>query len=241
MKRRLLIWDGAGSLAEATMLLLRMGIDTFLVESTEEARAALDDDGRRFRALAFPPEADLTAIARLGAEVAARDPESPQLALVAIGSKPAAKRLADLRQAGVRHAVWSQVDASALRFVVNAALTLPNERVARSDPRAPVNLLGSFEARTRTRQAVVYTLSPRGAFLETPRPLPKGVSTRVTIRLPGRVVTTRALTIHANDVGDRRAPRWPIGMSVLFGGLSPEAGSTLRRFVMERLAQVSTE
>ena len=235
MTRTLLICDDeAGSLPEQTKRLLQMGVDVLLVDSLAEARAALDRDAHRFRALAFSPEIDPAALAGFRAEHAARDPESPAIALVAIGRRPDAEHLADLVGAGLRFAVWNPSDASALRFVVNAALTLPSELSTRSELRAPVDLLGSFDAHGTTQQAVVYTLSTRGAFLETPRPLPKGVSMRVTIRLPGRVLTTRALTIHANEPENRRELRWPIGMSVLFGGMGPASQSLLRRFVAER-------
>jgi hypothetical protein len=218
-----------------------MGIDAVPVDSSEEARAVLQQGRRRLRALAFPPEADLAQIEQICTDVAARDPESPHASLFAIGRKPAPERLADLHRAGVRFAVWNLDDGSALRFVANAALTLPKEMVERSEPRAPVDLLASFEANGLPAQAVVYTLSSRGAFLETPRPLAKGSSTRVTIRLPDQVIAARALTIHSNHPEDLLASRWPIGMSVLFGALSPASEAALRRFVVERLAQITIE
>jgi len=53
------------------------------------------------------------------------------------------------------------------------------------------------------------------------------------------VITTRALTIHSNTQEDQREQRWPIGMSVLLGGLGPASESALRRFVADRLAQIT--
>lgn len=240
MRRYLLVWnDGSGALGDATRMLLRMNVDALLVASPDALRDALADPLRGARALAIAPDADLGALAAIRAEASARDASAPPPSLVVIGDRPAADRTNALRAAGVRHAVWSPRDASALRFVVNAALAFPEELAPRSEPRVPVDLLGAFDAHGVVRQAVVYTLSLRGAFLETPEPLPKGSSTRVTLWLPERVVTTRAIALHSNAREDQRAPRWPLGMSVLFGGLAPDAESDLRRLIECRMRQIA--
>lgn len=225
-----------GSLGPVALRLLRLGFDTVYAAAPDEALLVADEAGARVRALVFPPHLGPTALAPIAARVAAAPGSPCPPAQVVIGPRPDAARCAALREAGVQWALWSLDDEGALRFVLNSALALPAELAPRKEPRVPTNLLGSFEAEGARHNAVVYTLSPRGAFFETPRPVGKGTPVRIEIWLPGRPLRARGIVIHANEPGAAREPRWPLGMSVVFAGLGPSEDAFLRRYVAERAA-----
>jgi hypothetical protein len=82
----------------------------------------------------------------------------------------------------------------------------------------------------------VYTLSARGAFLLTDRPLAPG--RRLLLELPVGLVRARARArvVMANPPGSSADPALPPGMAVAFEALDAPSAAVINRLVDERLA-----
>jgi hypothetical protein len=225
--------DGGSALGPIALRLLRLGVDVLYAKTPDEAWLLAKQEGRRIGVLLFPPDLDPGKLTRVSACARIRaDGEGPSL--IAVGERPDDATRARLREAGVGWAVWEPGDDAALRFAVNAATVLPKEVVPRSEPRAPISLLASFFEGEERRDAVLYTLSTTGAFLETSRPAPKDAQITVEIWLADELLETEARVVYANSPGERRRASWPVGMGVVFAELEPRMRETVRHYVEER-------
>jgi hypothetical protein len=229
-----LVCDGGREgLGLVALRLLRLGIDTLYAADLDEGCLLAAQEGGRVRAILFPPQWEVGDLAPIVERIDAT-PDVPPPTLVAVGECPSPADRTRLRAAGIRWAVWEPANDSALRFVVNSALLLPSEMVKRNELRVPTNLLGRFRSEAGRQDALVYSLSARGAFLETPRPLPKGSEIDLEIWFPRTVLRTRAQVVYSNAPDGLREPRLPLGMSVVFAELDSGREAYLRRYVAER-------
>jgi hypothetical protein len=225
--------SGREGLGLVALRLLRLGIDALYAGDLDEALLLAAQEGSRIRAILFPAQHDEREPTSIMKQIAS-SPEGCSPTLVAIGECPSPADRTRLRAAGVRWAVWEPANDSVLRFVVNSALLLPTEMAGRKELRVPTNLLGRFRSKAGRQDALVYSLSARGAFLETPRPLPKGSEVDLEIWFPRTVLRTGAQVVYSNAPDGRREPRLPLGMSVVFAELDPGREAHLRRYVEER-------
>jgi hypothetical protein len=214
-----------------------LGYPVVRVESADGGRALLIDRGDAQRA------------AIVGAQIAERDavaevsrlrdlaPSRP-LAVLAFGPRPDLPGCQRLRDAGVTLWLDEPMAPHVLRFQINRALG-PGEAAPRSALRAPVDLSVAVSSRLQTRQKQIYTLSARGAFLLSDRPLPAG--RRVALELPVGMLRprTRARVVLSNPPGRRAHPGLPSGMAVSFLGLDAPAAAVIDRLVAERLAALA--
>ena len=84
---------------------------------------------------------------------------------------------------------------------------------------------------------VVSSLSPRGAFIETPDPLPVGSQLRLEIELPSDRFRVFARVVHC-QTDDPDRPLSPAGgMGVAFFGPDPDTELALRKAVEERASR----
>ncbi|UCE87500.1 MAG: PilZ domain-containing protein [Deltaproteobacteria bacterium] len=225
--------DGGSSLGPIALRLIRLGIDVLYAKTLDEAWLLAKQEGPRIGALLFPPGVDTRGLARVSSCAhGARDGGGPSL--IAVGESADAATRARLREAGVGWAVWEPGDDAALRFAVNAATLLPSEILPRGEPRAAISLLASFFVGEERTDAVLYTLSTHGAFLETPRPAPKDAEIALELWLADELFETRARVVYANVPGEQRCMSWPVGMGVVFEELDPEMREYVRHFVEER-------
>lgn len=225
--------DDGATLGGVVLRLLRLGTDVLYAASPDEAFLLARQEAGRIHALLFPPSMGLGDLARV-AECLESHPKGRSPTLVVIGSRPDDTARAQLRAAGAEWAVWKPADDSALRFAVSAALCLPRDAEHRDGPRIPTSLDASFKCGDRRDGAVVYTLATRGAFLETPRPLPEGTSLQVELCLPEKRISVEAQVRYATAAGQHRRPPWPGGMGIAFTALDPDAEALLRGYVEQR-------
>ncbi len=231
--------EGSEELGPVAHRLLRAGIDVVYARSTDEAFLLAGQEARRIHALLVSPTVPPDDIVRVAGAVEAAAGDSRQLQRVVIGRKADAATRKALRAAGVSWAVWDPEDAAALRFVVTAALTLPSEIVPRHEPRVPTSLMASIHHEGERRDALVYTLSALGAFLEVPSPLPVGTKLELEMWFASRIVKTSAEVIYTNAPDATRRHCWPLGMAIVFAPLSQKDERSVRKYIEEQTSRIS--
>ena len=226
--------DGAGPLAKR---LVAVDVTPVCVSDVHEAVAALEKRDPPIAAALVPT--DWTEDNIKGALKSMRKvaPASGIL-FIAYGRAPDAKTRKRLRSAGVKLALWEPFDDGTLRFQLNRALSGDRDQHGRDDPRAPTYLFARISVGGRTKDAIVYSLSVGGAFLETPRASMEGARLELEIRIPGDPVNVRATVLFANVPGNLLRPNLPLGMGVRFENVSPEQHKQLKGYVEHRLSQI---
>jgi hypothetical protein len=233
-ERYALVFDSeVDSLGAVALRLLRMGIDVVYAQPGDEALLLADDVSDRVQALIVPPSVSTVELGRISQRLAGSREGKPPSVIV-IGEPPSEEVRQELRAAGASWAVWNPDDDNALRFAVNGALTLPSELVPRSEPRVPTNLMASFSREGARTDAIAYTLSAKGAFLETPSPESVGSMLQVEIWLPSLRVTTNAKVVYVKEIRDRARASWPVGMGIVFEGMGERREARVRRYVEQR-------
>jgi len=92
----------------------------------------------------------------------------------------------------------------------------------------------TVHAAGRRKEAQLYNLSERGAFLETARPSTVGAEIDVELQLPNGPRSLPANVLHTNVPGNLLRPHVPIGMGIRFKDPSPSISSDLARIVAQR-------
>jgi hypothetical protein len=214
-----------------------LGYPVAELETRQGTRVLLVDRGGSGRAAVLPSALAGHAGDLLEDMVSTLRSLAPSRPLVplAFGAPPDNAARLRLRNAGIELALREPLDAHVLRFQVNRALAagpLP-ARLAR---RAPVEREVEVHRRLRCRSVPVYTLSVRGAFLLTDRPLAPG--RRLLLELPVGLVRARARArvVMANPPGSSADPALPPGMAVAFEALDAPSAAVINRLVDERLA-----
>jgi CheY-like chemotaxis protein len=233
-KLLLLIDAGAESMHLLASRVRRLGYLVVRAKTTEEAEQLLRDPRYAVSAAVIPT--DLPAASLPGALGALRQlsPVEP-LAFMVSGSRPSESRRRELAHAGVEFALWEPIDAHTLRFQINHAMAGHVPRASRRRAlRAPASWPAQLRVGTRHKEARVYTISARGAFLATPAPAVcrSVVATEIplpmaTVRITGRVVST-------NVPGNLMNRSLPVGMAVQFQDTPPETEALLQIYAEER-------
>ncbi|MBW2274827.1 MAG: PilZ domain-containing protein [Deltaproteobacteria bacterium] len=206
-----------------------------VVPGIDDAIALLRENQVDFGALMVPTHFDAKGLKkRLKPLIAEASPDG--LALVSVGPPPAKDQRRQLRGAGFKLALWDPIDDGILRFQLNRALNAEHDGNKRSNPRVPTFLLSRIFVGGREKDAVVYSLSSTGAFLETPRATMDGAEIELEIRIPGSSIRTHAEVVFCNVPGNLQRPKLPLGMGVRFQGLDKGSLKLLRSYVEERNA-----
>jgi len=87
----------------------------------------------------------------------------------------------------------------------------------------------------REKEALVYSVSPGGAFLATPRPSMRGARVSVQLPLPAGNLSLDGRVLYTNVPGNLQRPDLPVGMGVAFDAPSSEAERELRFAVAQTL------
>jgi len=154
---------------------------------------------------------------------------------LAVGSAPAPEIRQRLRELGFTLALWRPFDDHTLRFQVNRAfLRARREGPARSELRAPLACRVNIHTAGRRKEAQLYNLSERGAFLETPRPSMVGTEIDVELQLPTGPRSLPASVQHTNVPGNLLRSQVPLGMGIRFRDPSPTVSDDLARIVAQR-------
>ena len=108
-----------------------------------------------------------------------------------------------------------------------AFLRARGEGPTRGELRAPLAWRASIHVAGRRKEAKVYNLSERGAFLETPRPSIVGAKVDVELQLPRGPRSLPGKVLHTNVTGNLLRPHAPIGMGIRLYGPATGHGSLL--------------
>jgi len=151
------------------------------------------------------------------------------------GERPAPEASESFEQLGFTLTLWQPFDDHTLRFQLNRAF-LRGRRMgaARTELRVPMDCRARVSGGHRSKEAFVYSLSRRGAFLATPRPSATGARVEVNLMLPDRQLTLPARVMHTNVPGNLQRACAPIGMGVRFLDPSPHVQLELDRIVESR-------
>ncbi|HTF34868.1 MAG TPA: PilZ domain-containing protein [Myxococcota bacterium] len=229
--RCVLLLDGpSGRLAGLRDRLSGLGLSAILTKEPAEAVRALEGPSPAGAAL-LVPEFGGAALREALASLVEKAPER-DLGFVATGPTPSAETRLRLRGAGVRLALWEPFDDGALRFQLNRARHRKDN--GRDELRIPTTLLARIITVDRPRDAIIYNLSARGAFLETPRAHLRGAQIEVEIPLPLGMVRVRARVRFHNVAGNLQRANLPFGMGIEFTGVPRDATDAIRVYVEER-------
>jgi len=213
--RCVLLLDGpSGRLAGLRDRLSGLGLSGVSAKDGEEAARAVIQRS--------PPR-----VALLVEKAPARD-----LGFVVTGPLPNPETRDRLRGAGLRLALWEPFDDGALRFQLNRARH--HKGSGRDELRIPTTLMARIIAADRPRDAIIYNLSARGAFLETPRAQLRGALIEIEIPLPSGVVRAHARVRFHNVAGNLLRTNLPLGMGIEFTGVPRDATEAIRVYVQER-------
>ena len=99
--------------------------------------------------------------------------------------------------------------------------------------------MASFHHDGERRDALIYTLSALGAFLEAPSPLPIGTKLELEMWFASRIVKTSAQVIYVNAPDASRRHCWPLGMAIVFESLSEKDERSVRRYIEGQTTRIS--
>lgn len=215
-----------------------LGYPVAEVETREGRYALLVDRGGPARAAIVSAELARRVDGKLGGVLRTlRDlaPSRPLVPLV-FGTPTSVAARGRMRKAGIELALGESLDTHVLRFQVNRALASGGPLPVRVARRAPLEHAVAVRRRLRSRSIPVYTISARGAFLLTDRPLAPG--RRLWLEVPVGLIRPRTLArvVMASRPGASTDPTLPSGMAVVFEDLDGPSTAVINRLVEERLA-----
>lgn len=208
-----------------------------VVPGVEDALALMRQNEVEYSALLIPSDYETKGLKKILKQLVALAPPEG-LSLVSVGPQPNNDQRKRLRGAGIRMAVWDPIDDGVLRFQINRALNRDQETNKRDTTRVPTFLLARVFVGGREKDAVVYSLSATGAFLDTPRATMDGAEIELEIRIPGSSIRTRATVVFCNVPGNLQRPKLPLGMGVRFEGLEKAQLKLLREYIHQRVAEL---
>ncbi len=235
----LVLDDESTGLGDAALRLLRLGVDVFYANDPDEAIVFCSQpEARLVRAVMFPEGLATDALERVVSRLPATA-EGAGPSLVAVGELADDHRLVELRKAGAERALRPPFDDATLRWVVNAARFEHDHEPKRRHTRAPTNLLARASWGLKRKDLVCSSLSPGGAFLETPSPLNEGTRIKLKLPLPSGSVTLKAVVAnHSEGRGEGTSGELrPAGMGVTFLDPGEADRSALAEYVQARLAE----
>jgi hypothetical protein len=236
----ILVLDGSDAPRGALLMRLRrMGYRALRAKTPEEAFALVEERRHCVEAALIPPD---LAVANLRAALEILSTRSPSgsLGYVLAGACPPEETLAEMREAGVKLALWEPLDDARLRFQVNRALAGTDSALLRRDAmRAPLEVPAQILQAGRSKESRVYTLSAGGAYLETPRPAMRGANVEVELDLWPTTIRVAGVVAYTSVPGNLRRTNLPIGMGVRFEGLEEGGLARIRRAVAEVSLQLT--
>lgn len=233
LERSVLVMDGGGApRAALAHRLRRLGYRTLRAKSPEDAFRLVEEHRHLIGLALIPPDLAVIDLPAALAALAAGAP-SGQLSYIVTGPPPPGDALGELRDSGVRLALWEPFDDARLRFQVNRALAEDAAGIARRETRAPVDLPAQVFQSGRQKPARIYTLAAGGAYLETPRPAMRGARVEIEIPVGAGPVRASGVVVYTNVPGNLHRGNLPVGMGVRFAELADPAGAAIRRLVAE--------
>ena len=231
----LLIDAGVEPMQLLAVRLQRLGYRAVRVKTTEEAHQALVEPRLSVGLAVIPP--DLPAASLAGALQALRRlAPGAQLPFLVTGTRPSREARDALARAGADAQIFEPVDAHTLRFQVNRLLAGPRAaRSTRRVERVPSNVPVRLWIGRREKEARLYTISSRGAYLSTQAPALRNTEVQVEVELPRARVRTAARVVMTNVPGNLMRKNLPVGMGVRFESTSIETAAHLQMYTDARL------
>lgn len=233
VRAALVVDDAEATLGDVVLRLLRLGIDVFYSKDRDEAWLLAQEEAQRIHALLFSPGVGVDDISNIVDCLKTHAAPVPRT-LVAIGERPDDDIREGLRACGVQWALWEPYDESALRSVVSAAMSGGLGENSRQEARLPTTLLGRAFMGIHRKDVIIYTLSAKGAFLETPSPYLSGSKITIEIALPDDSFVAKANVVYSKDAREAGPAAEPNGMGVEFSKLDPRSEEKLRKFLEEQ-------
>jgi CheY-like chemotaxis protein len=227
--RVLVVEDGA-KLGPIALRLMRLGTDVHYAQGAEEAALYIEEEGPRIDVLLLSPEADLAAAVELVEQAEKAFGCAP--VLVVSGERPSSERQAAIRAAGASWVLWAPLEDGEIEYVLAAVKAQQQPPGQRRMLRVPMNSMAWVRAGTQTLSAVLNSLSPMGAFVETTGSVEVGRPIRLEFELStGRV---RTFANVANVRPEQENSSNGTGMGVVFYDLDTETETQIREAVEER-------
>ena len=230
--RRVLLLDGFGVSTEAVTARLRaLDVDAVRAKTPDEGLQLVGEDPA-IAAVLLPsdlPAPELGSFVHLlrGAATGRR------IAFLVVGPRPALEARQAFREAGVDLALWEPFDDATLRFQTNRALAISGQQHPRRALRVPCDAPVRAHAGGREKPSRLYTLSERGAFLETARASMRGTEVFLDLQLESKLVQAEGRVTASNVPGNLRNPRLPLGIAVEFTRISEGGERAIREIVQE--------
>ncbi len=233
-KLLLLIDAGGESMHVLASRVRRLGYLAVRAKTTEEAKQFLCDPRYTVSAAVIPPDLPAANL-RSALEALQKISAARHLVFLVSGSWPPSRTRRELAHSGVEFALWEPVDAHTLRFQINRAMAGHIPRASRRRAlRAPASWSVDLRVGKRPKEARVYSISAKGAFLATPAPALRRTVVAAKIPLPMATVRTMGRVVFTNVPGNLMKRNLPIGMAVRFEGTPPETEALLQVYAEER-------
>lgn len=234
----ILIEGSDGGITTLAERLRSFDVEPSRVANLESAEALVAAQHQPFCTVMVPTDFQHDRLKKVLKQVCAAS-SSTEVMLVSVGRHPTPAQRKILKAAGFRLALWEPYDEGTLRFQLNRALGGDRDHHKRRTLRVPTYLLARVIVGGRTKDAVVYSLSEGGAFLETQRASMEGARLELEIRLPGGSLEARGEVLFANVPGNLQRPNLPLGMGLRFTEIRPDEVKRIREFVQTRYAELN--
>ncbi len=209
--------------------LQEMSVQTDVASSFEQAKVMLQEGQNEYGAVLIPTTAESPSCS-LKELTASAPPEV--ISWVSYGMTPDNRERRRLRRCGVKIALWNPVESAILRFQINHALNPAGEAWnVRQNPRVPTTIRCSVAKGGRSTEALIYSLSQSGCFLETPRASMRDAEIEICLNIPDDPLTVQGKVIFANVTGNLQRPGLPLGMGVHFVNLGWSTRRALKKYV----------
>ncbi len=234
----ILIEGSDGGITTLSERLRSFDVEPARVANLESAEALVAATRQPFCVVMIPTDFHHDKLKKALKKLASATSQS-EVMLVSVGRHPTPAQRKELKSAGMRLALWEPYDEGTLRFQLNRALGGDRDHHQRRALRVPTYLLARVFVGGRTKDAVVYSLSEGGAFLETQRASMEGAQIRLELRLPGAAIEAAGEVLFSNVPGNLQRPNLPLGMGLHFTEIGSDEKKRIREFVATRYAELN--
>jgi hypothetical protein len=154
---------------------------------------------------------------------------------VVTGVRPSGERQAAIRAGGVSLALWAPVGDGEIEYVLAAAAAQKQPPAQRRMLRVPMDSAAWVRAGSQTESAVLTSLSPKGAFVETSGSVDVGRPIRLEFELPTGRVRTFANVANVRPLEEGSSSG--AGIDVVFYDLDAETEARIQEAVDERCSR----
>lgn len=190
--RLLAVDDDKGSLGDAALQLVRLGVDVLLASGRDEAELLARQEGQALRGVLLPSASVEELLDPVLAGVLPHTGLGPE-SLALLGPRLAEEHMRELRERGLWWRLWTPFEERDLRFIGRTLVVTGSEMDLRMDLRVPTALPGRVERRGQKADVLIGDLSRSGAYVETQGHFPTGNQLTLEISLPSEPVRVRAL------------------------------------------------